>query len=1173
MRKQSDPPAQSSSLSQALVRLAVVAFALLAYAADAGQGDFRWAKAFESVSNFAQSRSIEVDAEGAAYSIGNFSGAFDSDPGPDSFILNAGEKWHTFVTKLNAAGDFVWAKQIGGANTNEHMLAMASTFDPFGNLYVTGSFSGTVDFDPGPDVANLVSTAYPSAFILKLTADGEFIWTKQFGGRSQCDAITTDVSGNIYLTGHLWDDVDFDPGVGVATLSSPGNFDAFVCKLDLNGQYIWARQLGNVDTDDDGHSITVDASENVYFAGQFNGPLVWKKGATEAGKAGTGASAFLAKLDQTGNYVWTRQTAAFTNIRTANVVLDQDGNVFLSTHFSDTADFAPGAATLLLTSNGSRDIALSKFDSAGTHLWTKQIGGTGTEHASELSVDRHGDIYLAGSYQGTADFDPGPGVVDRVSSYSGGFVLKLNNNGEYQFVRDVSGFGYVSYNSIEVTPDGGIYVAASLRDGSADFDSGNDIYYVNGFQTTPVIVKLGNFYPAVNGISINFPHSSIENVLDFEVAFDRAVTGVDVTDFALTSSGVTGAAITSVSGDTGSTRKVTVNTGREEGTIQLHVVDDNTIVDATVGPLGGTRMGDGNFSAAPYTVDRVLPSVELSSNSPEIVNKDYVSVHATFNENVFGFDTSDIETHNCTASLSGINGHYALSVTPIAQGPFTLTIPASVCRDIAGNPNTASVVFRRIYDSVGPKPTLTRISPQYVNGPAEIGVTFDEPFTDFDSEMIRLTNATLIDVQGSETTYTFTLIGLVDGPISVSMAPGAAYDLAGNKSQWSNIVTLHWDTAAPVITLYGSSTMQVGLNTSFVDPGARAVDAVNGVVPVVTSGSVNTAVSGTYEITYEASDQLGNHAHLVRTVIVLGPQYRPVISSVAPDPTNSSPIMVTVEFDRDVLGFDLGDAVVTNGSISHFGGIGASFSFRVTPFNDGVVTVDIAAGSCTDLFGNVNDAADQFRRTFDTTGPGAIVSNIGIGATNSNPLAFNVTFEDAVTGFDQFDPVVVNGSVTSVSGSGATYTVLVAPASAGPVTLSVPANVAADVLGNFSKASNTATRYFDNVPPVVWLAGHGIVYLEQFEVFIDEGAKASDNFDGDLTSQIVTQGGVTSSVLGYYQLLYSVTDSAGNSSIPVTRGVVVTEAGKSLPIDVRLAVVVLILAGWAVISRAHRRGF
>src|SRR4029079_4662619 len=117
-----------------------------------------------------------------------------------------------------------------------------------------------------------------------------------------------------------------------------------------------------------------------------------------------------------------------------------------------------------------------------------------------------------------------------------------------------------------------------------------------------------------------------------------------------------------------------------------------------------------------------------------------------------------------------------------------------------------------------------------------------------------------------------------------------------------------------------------------------------------TAGNLNT-VSNTDTIVYNA----------------VGPTV--TMSSVAPNPTKTSPIPVSVAFSTGVTGFTSTDIVAGNATVSNFAGSGAAYTFNLIPTTQGAVTADIAAGAAQDGVGNPSNAAGQFLRTYDSVPP------------------------------------------------------------------------------------------------------------------------------------------------------------------------------------------------------------
>ena len=391
--------------------------------------------------------SVAVDSSGNIYTTGIFSGTVDFDPGAGTANLTSAGSWDVFVSKLNSAGELVWVKKFGSTAADQ---GRAIAVDTLGNVYTTGSFSGTVDFDPGAGTSNLFS-GQDAVFVLKLNSAGEFVWAKQLNESWTSVAygysIAVDSSGNVYTTGNFRGTVDFDPGAGASNLTSAGstgNVDAFVSKLDSTGAFVWVKQFtGTGNKDEFGYSIAVDSSGNVYTTGYFSGTTDFDPdpagGAVANLTSAIGEDVFVSKLNSTGAFVWVKQFGGTSSEQGRSIAVDSSGNVYTTGFFQGTADFDPdpaGGAVANLTSAGALDVFVSKLDATGAFVWAKQFSGTGSfDQGNSIAVDSSGNVYTTGNFRGTVDFDPGAGTANLVSSDGADvfatdvFVSKLSSAG------------------------------------------------------------------------------------------------------------------------------------------------------------------------------------------------------------------------------------------------------------------------------------------------------------------------------------------------------------------------------------------------------------------------------------------------------------------------------------------------------------------------------------------------------------------------------------------------------------------------------------------------------------------------------------------------------------------------------------------------------------------------
>jgi hypothetical protein len=355
---------------------------------------------------------IGLDASGNVYVTGYFSGTVDFDPGPAAQTMTATlNRYGIFILKLDASGNYVWAKSMVG---NNNATAWALAVDAAGNAYTTGDFSGTVDFDPGATIQNLTAFGR-DIFISKLDANGDYVWAKSITSSNtngnQGVSISVDVAGNVYTTGEFRGDADFDPGAGVTMLTLTGNTDAYILKLNASGDFEWAKSLGGIN-DELPTGITVDASGAVYTTGSFEGTVDFDpdntgtQNLTSAGQE----DIYISKLDASGNYVWATRMGNSNDDYASGLSIDAAGNVYTTGVFEGTMDVDPGGATHDLVSAGDADIFITKLTTAGSYIWSCNIGSTSYDAGFAIAVPNANDIYLLGTFDGTVDFDPGTGT-------------------------------------------------------------------------------------------------------------------------------------------------------------------------------------------------------------------------------------------------------------------------------------------------------------------------------------------------------------------------------------------------------------------------------------------------------------------------------------------------------------------------------------------------------------------------------------------------------------------------------------------------------------------------------------------------------------------------------------------------------------------------------------------
>lgn len=435
---------------------------------------FEWAAATEG--NIVTSSNTS-DASGNIYEIGEFTGTIDFNPGSAVFNLSTNGDWDIFVRKLDANGNFVWAKSIG---SNMLDRGKSICIDASGDLLMTGIFRGIVDFDPGNPIFNLISYGFSSSdiFILKISSGGNFIWAKSVGGIADdmSNGITTDISGNVYVTGMFQDSADFDPGMANNFLISGGKNDAYIVKFDDNGGFVWAGSVGGT-SEDQGNSITTDPSGNVYITGFYEGTADFDPGSASFFMNSAGLmDVFVLKLNTNGSFEWSKSMGGTSGDEGLSITSDQSGNVYITGYFEGTADFDPGTTILNLISIGSSDIFIQKFNGDGSLMWIKNIGGMLQEKGYCIASDIYNNFYVTGFFSGNVDFDPGSEILELTSQGSSDmFILSMDSDGEFLWANQIGGFGSETGNHINTGTTGNIFTSGKFT-GIVDFDPTADTF-------------------------------------------------------------------------------------------------------------------------------------------------------------------------------------------------------------------------------------------------------------------------------------------------------------------------------------------------------------------------------------------------------------------------------------------------------------------------------------------------------------------------------------------------------------------------------------------------------------------------------------------------------------------------------------------------------------------------
>jgi uncharacterized repeat protein (TIGR01451 family) len=418
-----------------------------------------------------------LDGSGNSYVLSAFIDSIDIDPSAGVHNLTGHSYNDLFFAKYDPSGNLLWGKSVGGPGEE---YAVAITVDVAGNILIAGTFTDTADFDPGVPVYDLISAGGADCFFAKYDAAGNLLWAKAVGNVSEDEmrSVGVDASQNVIVTGTYTGTVDFDPNTGVTNVTSAGDRDIFFLKLSPTGNLVWSKSIGGTASEYSMNAY-VDGNDNLFIIGQTDyigdldpGPSTFA--------LGINIYNFFAKYDVNGDFVFAKGLDSYgvsIGGYIYGITVDAPGNIYISGSLVDSMDFdtGPGVANLS-SASPTQDAFFAKYDMNGNYIWAKDIGGMDDEISGSIQVDVSGNVYIAGRFTGTVDFDPGIGVFNLVGSplNSQTFFAKYNVSGNLVWAKNLAnGFsgagvdaGYVFLDALNNVYVAGIYTSPT------DFDPG-----------------------------------------------------------------------------------------------------------------------------------------------------------------------------------------------------------------------------------------------------------------------------------------------------------------------------------------------------------------------------------------------------------------------------------------------------------------------------------------------------------------------------------------------------------------------------------------------------------------------------------------------------------------------------------------------------------------------------
>jgi len=354
----------------------------------------------------------------------------------------------------------VWVNDIGGSGDSKPTGLIT---DSQNNIYVTGYFSATVDFDPSAGVKNLTSVGGYDIYVAKYKPDGTLVWATSMGGNGldQANCLTVDANGDVTVVGQFQSSV---LTAGAFSMTNQGAEDTFIIHLDANGNVVWAKSIGGNGTDR-GEQVSADAQGNVTMTSIFQNTV--QVGTNTVSAPGGQFNGLIVKYDASGNLLWYINQGTSGDTEVYGNGTDSNGNIVVSGYFTGSVDFDPLGVHDVVNSTGS-EYFVAKYSPAGKLMWVNTGKGSIVYNGSVLSIDANNDVYFGGAFSPSITFGSTTLTVQGAQDV---FLAKYSSTGTLQYAKDIGGAaGSIFEYQMRNDPNNNDVYLTGYMTGTVDFD-------------------------------------------------------------------------------------------------------------------------------------------------------------------------------------------------------------------------------------------------------------------------------------------------------------------------------------------------------------------------------------------------------------------------------------------------------------------------------------------------------------------------------------------------------------------------------------------------------------------------------------------------------------------------------------------------------------------------------
>lgn len=471
---------------------------------------------------------IAIDHKGNKFAIGYISKDFGDLKSPNTIPV-------TFLNKYDVKGKLLWSKEMIGDVGNQGKVIAT---DKEGNVFIAGIFTKNIRLD-GVNMINDLEDV--NTFIAKYDNNGNYIWHKilrpmqdvkppqhkedeadhdhdhdhghnhnQATNQPHFHSIINHISdmqfdneNNLYLTGFFDKAIDFDPSEKIAKVSAGGLMNAFILKLDYDGNFKWVKTLESKGANK-GEAIDFDSKNNVYITGSFSETATLGKISIQA-NGGTGI--YIAKLDKDGKEQWIKKIDNTKSNSGNDIHIDTNDYIYLTGSIGSRTEISEINKTIEAKEN-TANVFIAKLDPEGDYLWVEAIYGEPYASGESIVTDAFGNIYIAGYFNGNLLYKDK--TILNGNGKEDGFIIMLNKEGEILFTQTIGGLAHDRAAHLIIHSDNSLVVSGAFNGpffidpvgftGLIDFQGTTDAF----------IIKFGHLLEKPNLSIVELNHNSIK---------------------------------------------------------------------------------------------------------------------------------------------------------------------------------------------------------------------------------------------------------------------------------------------------------------------------------------------------------------------------------------------------------------------------------------------------------------------------------------------------------------------------------------------------------------------------------------------------------------------------------------------------------------------------------------